>query len=92
LIDALSERYFAAGPPARRDRHPAYDAPPGPRSPAARPPCFIVIYCAKPACQNGHVLAHRLRVLGFTNVAVFPGGKQEWMAAGRSLEMAAMPA
>jgi 3-mercaptopyruvate sulfurtransferase SseA len=49
-------------------------------------------YCAKPACQNSHVLAHRLRVLGFTNVAVFPGGKQEWMAAGRGLETAAMPA
>ena len=48
----------------------------------------IVTYCANPACQNSHVLAHRLQVLGYRNVAVFPGGKKEWMEAGLQLESA----
>ena len=48
----------------------------------------IVTYCANPACQNSHVLAHRLQVLGYRNVAVFPGGKKEWTEAGLPLESA----
>ena len=48
----------------------------------------IVTYCANPACQNSHVLAHRLEVLGYRKVAVFPGGKKEWTEAGLPLESA----
>ena len=48
----------------------------------------IATYCANPACQNSHVLAHRLQVLGYRNVAVFPGGKKEWTEARLQLESA----
>ena len=42
----------------------------------------IVVYCASRSCQNSHVAAHRLAQLGYENVAVYPGGKQDWMEAG----------
>jgi len=42
----------------------------------------IVVYCASRSCQNSHIAAHRLAQLGYGNVAVYPGGKQDWMEAG----------
>ena len=88
LVDALGERYFAAdhipgainlphtlGDDVLRAQLPDRDAQ-------------IVTYCANPACQNSHVLAHRLSVLGYGNVSVFPGGKKEWAEAGLPLESA----
>lgn len=92
LVDALGERYFAAdhipgsinlphtlGDDVLRAQLPDRDAQ-------------IVTYCANPACQNSHVLAHRLSVLGYRNVSVFPGGKKEWAEAGLPLESAAIAA
>ena len=46
----------------------------------------IVVYCASRTCQNSHMAAHTLRRLGYTNVAVYEGGKQEWEQSGLPLE------
>jgi rhodanese-related sulfurtransferase len=46
----------------------------------------IVVYCASSSCQNSHVAAHRLAQLGYENVAVYPGGKQDWSDAGLPVE------
>ena len=45
----------------------------------------IVVYCANKACQNSHIAAQGLAALGYGNVAVFGGGKQEWRDAGLAL-------
>jgi rhodanese-related sulfurtransferase len=42
----------------------------------------IVVYCASKTCQNSHIAARALEQLGYTNVAVYPGGKQDWEEAG----------
>jgi len=92
LVDALGERYFAADhiPGAINVPHTIADDVLRARLPDTR--AQIVTYCANPACQNSHLLAHRLQVLGYTNVSVFPGGKKEWAEAGMPLESAAATA
>jgi rhodanese-related sulfurtransferase len=85
LVDALGERYFAVEhiPSAINLPHTVSDD----ALRAALPDrnAEIITYCANPACQNSHVLAHRLQVMGYRNVAVFPGGKQAWTQAGRAM-------
>lgn len=92
LVDALGERYFAAEhiPGAINLPHTVSDD----ALRAALPDrnAEVITYCANPACQNSHVLAHRLRTLGYRNVAVFPGGKKEWTEAGLALTAAPVPA
>ena len=92
LVDALGERYFAADhlPGAINVPHTASDDALRAALPDRNAP--IVTYCANPACQNSHVLAHRLQVMGYRDVAVFPGGKKEWLDSGRALTVAAVPA
>jgi rhodanese-related sulfurtransferase len=88
LVDALPERYFAADhlPGAINVPHTVGDDIVRARLPDRE--AEIVSYCANPACQNSHVLAHRLQGLGYRNVAVFPGGKTEWKEAGLPIESA----
>jgi len=88
LVDALGERYFAAEhlPGAINLPHTVADDVLRARLPDEH--AEIVTYCANPACQNSHVLAHRLQALGYRNVTVFPGGKKEWMEAGLPVESA----
>ena len=38
----------------------------------------IVVYCASRTCQNSHIAAKTLASLGYGNVAVYPGGKEDW--------------
>ncbi len=38
----------------------------------------IVVYCASKTCQNSHIAANVLRQLGYGNVAVYAGGKEDW--------------
>jgi rhodanese-related sulfurtransferase len=85
LVDALGERYFAADhiPGAINLPHTASDD--ALRAALPDRDAEIIAYCANPACQNSHVLAHRLQVLGYRNVAVFPGGKKAWTDAGLAL-------
>ncbi|TVQ85537.1 MAG: rhodanese-like domain-containing protein [Micavibrio sp.] len=47
---------------------------------------LIVTYCANTQCQNSVQLANILTGLGYTNVAEYSGGKQDWTEAGLPLE------
>jgi rhodanese-related sulfurtransferase len=51
----------------------------------------IVVYCSNPDCDDSVVTAKRLEALGYTNVRHYAGGKDEWRAAGLSLERAGKP-
>lgn len=46
----------------------------------------IVVYCASATCQNSHVAARQLIALGYTDVAVYAGGKKDWQEAGLPVE------
>jgi rhodanese-related sulfurtransferase len=48
----------------------------------------IVVYCASRTCQNSHIAAHHLLRLGYVNVAVYEGGKQDWEQSGLPFESA----
>lgn len=50
---------------------------------------LIVTYCANTACQNSKTAADELIALGYTNVAEYVEGKQDWMAAGLPVETGA---
>ena len=51
----------------------------------------IVVYCSNPNCDDSVLAAQRLQELGYTNVRHYPGGKDEWRAAGFPLERAGRP-
>jgi rhodanese-related sulfurtransferase len=86
LVEALPEKYYADKhlPGALNLPHDRVDA----LAPKLLPDrnAEIVVYCANRQCQNSHIAAHRLSVLGYTDVAVYPGGKQEWDEAGLPFE------
>ena len=46
----------------------------------------IVLYCASATCQNSHQAATHLAKQGYRNIAVYPGGKADWVEAGLRLE------
>jgi rhodanese-related sulfurtransferase len=46
----------------------------------------IVLYCASASCRNSHQAAAYLEKQGYRNVAVYPGGKADWVEAGLRLE------
>jgi len=81
LAEALPEKYFRDWhlPGARNLAHDEVE-----RLAASVLPdksAEIVVYCASRSCQNSHIAAHRLAQLGYENVAVYSGGKQDWMEA-----------
>ena len=49
----------------------------------------IVVYCASATCQNSHIAARVLEQMGYTNVSVYAGGKQDWSEAGLPIERSA---
>jgi len=46
----------------------------------------IVVYCFDADCRSSEVAGERLQELGYTNVADYHAGKQEWIDAGLPLE------
>lgn len=90
LVEALPEKYYAANhlpgalhlPHDQVDTH-ATDVLLPEKS------AEIVVYCANRQCQNSHIAAHRLSVMGYTNVSVYAGGKQDWEEAGLPFESTA---
>jgi len=46
----------------------------------------IVVYCASPSCKNSHLAAEALQKLGYSQIRVYGGGKQDWAAAGLAFE------
>jgi rhodanese-related sulfurtransferase len=86
LVDALPPISFAAShlpgainiPPASVDE----------RAPRRIPDreSEIVVYCTSPTCDASVEVGKRLLELGYRNVRHYPGGKDEWSAAGLPLE------
>ena len=86
LAEALPEKYYRDWhlPGARHLPHDEVD-----RLAAAVLPdktAEIVVYCASRSCQNSHVAAAKLAQMGYGNVAVYAGGKQDWSEAGLEVE------
>jgi len=86
IVEALPEKYYREGhlPGARHLPHDQVAGLAGTVLPERD--AQIVVYCASSTCANSHVAARKLVQLGYTNVAVFPGGKKEWLEAGLALE------
>jgi len=86
LLEALPERYYANNhlPGALLFPHDQVDQ----RAPEAIPgkDTPVVVYCASRSCQNSRIAAQRLIQLGYTDVAVYEGGKQEWEQSGFPFE------
>jgi rhodanese-related sulfurtransferase len=86
LVEALPEKYYRDGHlpgainlPHDRVRELA----------AARLPnrdAFVVVYCANTPCQNSGIAARTLEAMGYTDVAEYVEGKQDWVDAGLALE------
>ena len=86
LLEALPERYYTDKhlPGARLFPHDQVERLAPTAAPLKSAP--IVVYCASRTCQNSHVAAQRLLRLGYTDVTVYPGGKQDWEEAGLAFE------
>jgi rhodanese-related sulfurtransferase len=85
LVEALGAAYYA-------DAHlpGAVNIPPGhvDRLAAALLPdrqALIVVYCTGDGASS-HAVARRLEHLGYTTVAVYRGGKEDWVEHGLPLE------
>jgi rhodanese-related sulfurtransferase len=86
LIEALPERYYLEGhlPGALHLPHDRVrELAPGLLPDKAR---AIVTYCASATCPNSHIAAETLRAMGYSDVSVYAGGKQDWTDAGLPLE------
>lgn len=86
LVEALPEKYWREGrlPGARHLPHDQVRR----LAPGVLPDrgAEIVVYCASATCQNSHIAARVLEQMGYTNVAVYAGGKQDWQEAGLPVE------
>ena len=86
LAEALPEKYYGDWhlPGARHLPHTEVET----LAPHVLPDksAEIITYCASASCQNSHVAARLLIRLGYTNVSVYTGGKQEWSDAGLNVE------
>ena len=47
---------------------------------------LIVLYCQDITCLASGDVAEKLQAMGYGNVRVYEGGKQDWMAAGLPVE------
>jgi rhodanese-related sulfurtransferase len=86
LVEALGEKHYRDGHlpgalniPHERVRELAPERLPDKSA-------FIVTYCANTPCQNSRIAAQTLEALGYTNVAEYVEGKQDWVDAGLPLE------
>ncbi len=85
VVEALDRKYYDSGhlptarmlPPADIDKV---------ASIVADKEQSIVVYCASATCQNSHHTAADLEKRGYRNVAVYAGGKADWVEAGLRLE------
>jgi rhodanese-related sulfurtransferase len=81
LLEALPEKYFKDWhlPGARHFPHDQARALAASVAPDRA--AETVVYCASKACQNSHIAAKQLESLGYANVAVYAGGKEDWQQA-----------
>jgi len=43
---------------------------------------WVITYCDPPPCELGEMLANELKNMGFTRVAYYPDGMDDWINAG----------
>lgn len=86
LLEALPERYYQSGhlPGAQLFPHTEVAQRAAAQLPDKSLP--IVVYCASETCRNSHTAAALLRGLGYECVAVYAGGKEDWVGGGLELE------
>ena len=86
LVEALPEKYYRQGhlPGAIQMPHEKVRERAGAVLPDKDD--FIVVYCANTACQNSRIAAQTLATMGYTNVAAYEEGKQDWIEAGLPIE------
>src|SRR5688572_18009202 len=85
LVEALGAAFYADAhlpgainiPPAHVDKL----APALIGDPAAE----VVVYCSG-TCSSANTVARRLEQLGYTTVAVYSGGKEDWVEHGLPVE------
>jgi rhodanese-related sulfurtransferase len=87
VLEALPRKYFDAGHIPTALPLPLEEIEQVASTIAADKDEAIVVYCASLTCQNSHQAAERLAGLGYRNVAVYAGGKQDWKDAGLRLEI-----
>jgi rhodanese-related sulfurtransferase len=46
----------------------------------------VIVYCSDADCNSSVIVATRLVELGYERVRHYPGGKNDWVAAGLPLE------
>jgi len=87
LVEALPEQYYRDGhlPGAIQLNHDEFRTHADTRLPARD--AFIVVYCSNSACQNSRMAAQTLASMGYTNVAEYEEGKQDWIEAGLPIEI-----
>lgn len=78
LLEALPEKYFNEWHLPNARHFPHEQARSLAASVVPDKSAEIVVYCASRTCQNSHIAAMTLASLGYGNVAVYPGGKEEW--------------
>jgi rhodanese-related sulfurtransferase len=86
LVEALPEKYYRDGhlPGAIQLNQDEVRSQAESRLPVKD--AFIVVYCANTACQNSRTVARMLASMGYTNVAEYEEGKQDWIEAGLPIE------
>ncbi|PAU75532.1 rhodanese-like domain-containing protein [Halomonas salipaludis] len=81
LIEALPEKYFRQWhlPNAVNINHDQVRQ----LAPELLPnkQAMIVVYCASATCRNSDMVANQLEAMGYTDVAIYKGGKAEWEEA-----------
>lgn len=92
LLEALPEKYYNDWhlPGARHFPHDQARA----LAPSLVPDKLaeIVVYCASKTCQNSHIAARVLEQIGYANIAIYAGGKQDWSEGRLELQPAAVAA
>lgn len=86
VVEALPEKYYRNGhlPGAIQMGHDEIHEHAADRLPDKD--AFIVVYCANTPCQNSRIAARTLAAMGYTRVAEYEEGKQDWLDAGLPVE------
>jgi rhodanese-related sulfurtransferase len=86
VFEALDRKYFDVGHIPTAKVLPLAEIDAVVPDHVARKDAPIVLYCASATCRNSHQAAEYLAAQGYTDVAVYAGGKQDWSEAGLKLE------
>ena len=86
LVEALPEKYYGDWhlPGAINLPHTEVRARAATLLPDKSRP--VVVYCASATCNNSHVAAGILSQVGYADVSVYAGGKQDWSEAELPVE------